>query len=181
MNKFQNLRLFKFQKRKQKKRNGQEASPGPAQQESHIGGANSGAPAGGDQEPPRTSVESAGQSVGIPIHLDDPFYDYEIAEAFSSLNYNARSGPDGFGPGFFKKFWNLTEPHVTSLFNQIFSLQTDLDSLNRAYLILLQKTKTKCQTARGLPTYCATKLPYQSNLQGSHKQTLKKNPQPCRS
>jgi hypothetical protein len=35
-------------KTEKKKRNRQEGSPGPAQQESHTGGANSGAPAGGD-------------------------------------------------------------------------------------------------------------------------------------
>jgi hypothetical protein len=35
-------------KKTEKRRNRQEASPGPAQQKSHTGGANSGAPTGGD-------------------------------------------------------------------------------------------------------------------------------------
>jgi hypothetical protein len=62
--------------------------------------------------------------------LDEPFIDSEITEAFSSLNFNASSGPDGFGPGFFKSFWALTKSHVTVIFNQFFSQQTNLESLN---------------------------------------------------
>jgi hypothetical protein len=65
--------------------------------------------------------------------------DLEITEAFSSLNFNASSGPDGFGPGFFKILWNLTKTHVTAIFNQFFSQQTNLESLKRAYMILLPK------------------------------------------
>jgi hypothetical protein len=45
LNKFQNIKLFKFQKRKQEKqkkakKNREEAPCGPAQDESHVGGGN---------------------------------------------------------------------------------------------------------------------------------------------
>jgi exonuclease III len=37
-------------------------------------------------------------------HLDDPFYLDEITAAFFGMNATASPGPDGFGPGFYRKF-----------------------------------------------------------------------------
>jgi hypothetical protein len=37
-------------------------------------------------------------------NLVTPFLESEIVEAFFNINFNASSGLDGFGPGFYKKF-----------------------------------------------------------------------------
>jgi hypothetical protein len=55
------------------------------------------------------------------------------------MNASASSGPDGFGPGFYRKFWTTVKPIVLKLFQQFHSGQIDLDGLNRAYMVLIPK------------------------------------------
>jgi hypothetical protein len=55
------------------------------------------------------------------------------------MNSSASSGPDGFGPGFYKKFWNTVKPNILRLFDQFFSGQINLDGLNRAFMVLIPK------------------------------------------
>jgi hypothetical protein len=79
-----------------------------------------------------------------PIHhhlcyLDDPFISEEITDAFFSMNSSASSGPDGFSPGFYRKFWTTVKPSILRLFDQFFSGQIDLDGLNRAFMVLIPK------------------------------------------
>jgi hypothetical protein len=72
-------------------------------------------------------------------HLDDPFSPDEITSAFFDMNASASSGPDGFGPGFYRKFWTTVKPIVLKLFQQFHTGQIDLDGLNRAYMVLIPK------------------------------------------
>jgi hypothetical protein len=74
-------------------------------------------------------------------YLDDPFTISKITDAIFSLRYTASSGPDGFGPGFFTKFWNLTKMDIFALFEQFFSLTADIKGINRAYMVLLPKSR----------------------------------------
>jgi hypothetical protein len=55
------------------------------------------------------------------------------------MNTNASPGPDGFGPGFYRKFWPLLKPKIHRLFQQFYNQSLDTSSINRAYLILLPK------------------------------------------
>jgi hypothetical protein len=73
-------------------------------------------------------------------HLDDPFFEKEIVNAIFSMNMSASSGLDGFGLGFFKKNWSLTKPYLSFLFHQFYNLSANIESINRAYMILLPKT-----------------------------------------
>jgi hypothetical protein len=55
------------------------------------------------------------------------------------MNKSASSGPDGFGPGFYRKFWYIVKPKINSLFQQFFDQTAGTTSINRSHLILLQK------------------------------------------
>jgi hypothetical protein len=72
-------------------------------------------------------------------HLHDPFPPQEISEAFLGMNTSASSGPDGFGPGFYRKFWPSVKPAVLNLFNHFHDGLPDLDGLNRAFMVLIPK------------------------------------------
>jgi hypothetical protein len=73
-------------------------------------------------------------------NLGTPFLESKIVEAFFNINFNASPGPDGFGPGFYKKFQSLTKPKIFNLFNQFFNVSLDTTSINRAHLILIPKS-----------------------------------------
>jgi hypothetical protein len=51
-------------------------------------------------------------------HLDAPFSSEEITFAFFDMNASASSGPDGFGPSFYRKFWTAIKPKILALFQQ---------------------------------------------------------------
>jgi hypothetical protein len=64
-----------------------------------------------------------------------------------------------FGPSFYGHFWHILKPKVMQLFNDFHNNRLDLDSLNRAHLILIPKKMVfavmklvpkSCQTASGL-------------------------------
>lgn len=73
-------------------------------------------------------------------HLVDPFTDDEIATAFFAMNQNASPGPDGFGPGFYRKFWHIIKGKIKDFFLEFHSLGSDISCLNRALIILLPKS-----------------------------------------
>lgn len=72
-------------------------------------------------------------------HLDAPFTADEITDAFLGMNATASSGPDGFGPAFYRKFWPTVKPKIIDLFQQFHNGHVDLDGLNRAYMVLIPK------------------------------------------
>lgn len=71
--------------------------------------------------------------------LDSPFTLDEIKNAFLQMNPLASPGPDGFGPLFYKKYWNLVKAHIHSFMTDFQNLNAQTESLNRAHLILLPK------------------------------------------
>jgi hypothetical protein len=52
---------------------------------------------------------------------------------------NASPVPDGFGPGFYRKFWPHLKTKIQRLFQQFYTQSLDTSSINRAYLIFLPK------------------------------------------
>lgn len=73
--------------------------------------------------------------------LSGPFSDEEVSVALFAMDMNASPGPDGFGPSFYKAFWQLIKPMIMNLFADFYAGTLDLDGLNRAHLILLPKTE----------------------------------------
>jgi hypothetical protein len=79
-------------------------------------------------------------SPSIPGHLiSSPFSRDEIRAALFAMDRNSSPGPDGFGPSFYCSFWPQLEPAVTHLFDAFHSGTLELDTLNRAHLVLLPK------------------------------------------
>lgn len=72
-------------------------------------------------------------------HLAAPFNRDEIHQAFRYMRANANPRPDGFGPLFYKSTWATTSPALYSLFESFYTHSTDLERLNRSYLVLLPK------------------------------------------
>lgn len=76
----------------------------------------------------------------LPLgHLDAAFERAEIHQAFRRMHPTASPGPDGFGPLFFKASWNTISPDIYALFYSFHSHTTELERLNRSYLVLLPK------------------------------------------
>ena len=74
--------------------------------------------------------------------LDTPFSDQEISDAFLHMHQTASSGPDGFGPGFYRLFWGgVVKPRILRLFNHFFHNNANLDAINRAYMVLSPNMK----------------------------------------
>ena len=48
-------------------------------------------------------------------------------------------GPDGFGPAFFKFFWNLVNPSLVTLFEEFYENAADLQRINKSHIVLLPK------------------------------------------
>jgi hypothetical protein len=46
------------------------------------------------------------------------------------MNDNASPGPDGFGPAFFKKSWNLVKPTLLESLHAFHGLNMDLRPIN---------------------------------------------------
>jgi hypothetical protein len=72
--------------------------------------------------------------------LVHPFTQEEITNAFFLMNTYASPGPDGFGPGFYKKYWQSIKSEIFELFQQFQNQSADISSINRAYLILWPKS-----------------------------------------
>jgi hypothetical protein len=73
------------------------------------------------------------------VHLAAPFTQKEIQQAVQCMHGDASPGPDGFGSCFYKATWAITSPALHALFEAFYSLTTDLERLNRSYLVLLPK------------------------------------------
>lgn len=71
--------------------------------------------------------------------LDAIFDREEIFNAFGRMNSNASPGPDGFGPLFFKITWSVAANDIHSLFHSFYDNTTEIERLNRSYLVLLSK------------------------------------------
>ena len=75
-------------------------------------------------------------------HIDYPFTEKEILDAFLGMNASASPGPDGFGPGFYRKFWHVVKPQILKLFSDFHSQSIDTAPFNRAHIVLLPKSES---------------------------------------
>jgi len=65
----------------------------------------------------------------------------EIKNALWAMKNDSSLGPDGFGPAFFKYFWNLVSPRILDLFDEFYNNSADLQRINKFYIVLLPKQK----------------------------------------
>ena len=71
--------------------------------------------------------------------LAQPFSHDEIYQAFLSMNTNASPGPDGFGPIFYRKYWNDIKQPILTFFSTFHDQTASLERFNRAFMVLLPK------------------------------------------
>ena len=57
------------------------------------------------------------------------------------MNMLASPGPDGFGPGFYRKYWPILKQKITDLFHCFYNQSADISCLNRAFIVLLPKAQ----------------------------------------
>lgn len=50
------------------------------------------------------------------VELIKPFVKEEIQNVIKELKENSALGPNGFGPGFFKKCWEMYQPVLLNMF-----------------------------------------------------------------
>jgi hypothetical protein len=63
----------------------------------------------------------------------------ELRAAVLSMKDNSSPGPDGFGPAFYKKNWDLVKTNLFSSLNDFHSLSTDLRPINKSFIVLHPK------------------------------------------
>ena len=68
-----------------------------------------------------------------------PFSLTEIKKALWAMKNDSSPGPDGFGPAFFKFFWNLVNPSLVTLFEEFYENVADLQRINKSHIVLLPK------------------------------------------
>ena len=71
--------------------------------------------------------------------LTAPFTEEEAQLAVSSMNANSAPGPDGLGPGFYRAAWHTVKGDVMRFLEAFHSGSTQLESINRAHIVLLSK------------------------------------------
>lgn len=76
------------------------------------------------------------------LALASPLTLEEISEAMLNMNPMASPGLDGFGPGFYRKYWSLLKTPITNIFNAFHRNALDTESLNRALIVILPKKMT---------------------------------------
>ena len=77
--------------------------------------------------------------------LVHPFDCSELWLALLGMNNNASPGPDGFGPAFYHKFWDLVKPNLLSLATDFHAAHADLFRINKSYIVLIPKKPGACQ------------------------------------
>lgn len=80
-----------------------------------------------------TESSIVGSALSVPFQME------QNSTALFAMDRNASPGPDGFGPSFYRAFWQHIKPHLLDLFSEFYSGAVDLDGLNRAHLVLLPK------------------------------------------
>ena len=73
-----------------------------------------------------------------------PFESFELKLVVLGMNNNASPGPDGFGPAFYKSFWDLSMPNIMPFMSNFFARHADLKGVNKSYLILILKKPGTC-------------------------------------
>ena len=57
------------------------------------------------------------------------------------MNKNASPGPDGFGPGFYRKFWHILKEKIRNFFADFHALRSDLSCPPYKRVVILPVTK----------------------------------------
>jgi hypothetical protein len=98
------------------------------------------------------------------LELVAPFSASEIKKAVDSMDRSSAPGPDGLGQSFYRAAWASILPQVIRLFDAFHAGNVDLDSINRAHVVLLPWHPRPWSFSPDLPP----KLLHQDPLQGSH-------------
>jgi hypothetical protein len=76
----------------------------------------------------------------IPPPRVASFSSSEALAAVKIMNFTSAPGPDGFVPGFYRLPWDFVEPMVMKFHASFHNGTTYLESINRAYVVLIPKT-----------------------------------------
>jgi hypothetical protein len=79
--------------------------------------------------------------------LERPFT-LQAKDAVWAMRVDSSPGPDGFGPAFFRAFWDVVSPDLMAFLQDFYDGVAPLDGLNRAFISLIPK-KDDVLTADG--------------------------------
>lgn len=68
-----------------------------------------------------------------------PFTLSEIRLALLSMKDDSSPGPDGFGPAFYKKNWDLVKMDLIRLMTDFSLSKADLKRINKSYIVPVTK------------------------------------------
>lgn len=60
------------------------------------------------------------------------------------MNSNASPGSDGFGPAFYKTFWDLVKPNFMSFMTDFHGRRANLNCINKSFIVLIPKKEGAC-------------------------------------
>jgi hypothetical protein len=80
--------------------------------------------------------------------LEDPYSEAEARSALWAMRVDSSPGPDGFGPAFYRAFWDVVRGDVMEFLADFHAGVAPLDGVNRAFTALLPK-KADMLTADG--------------------------------
>lgn len=78
----------------------------------------------------------------LPLNLanmDTMLSEEEIKSALVNMRSSSSPGPDGFGPAFYKTFWDTTKQDVLQLCQSFCGGQVNLEGINQAHIVLIPK------------------------------------------
>ena len=90
--------------------------------------------------------------------LEAPFLEQEAKYALWAMRVDSSPGPDGFGPAFFRTFWQDVRGDIMAFLQEFHAGDARLDGVNRAYIALLPKKRTSSLPMVIAPSHCRTVL-----------------------
>lgn len=63
----------------------------------------------------------------------------ELKSALWAMKDDSSPGPDGFGPAFYKKNWNLVKHDLLALLYDFYKSEADLKRINKSHIVLIPK------------------------------------------
>lgn len=91
--------------------------------------------------------------------LVKPFEKEEIKQVVMSLRENSAPGPNGFGPGFFKKCWDIYNKDMYDMFQDFHRGALDIKRLNFGVITLVPKLK-EANTIKQYRPICLLNVDY---------------------
>jgi hypothetical protein len=104
-------------------------------------------------------LEASKVTLAQQIDLIKPFEKGEIHNVVMELKDNSTSGPNGFGPGFFKKCWELYQPILIRMFHDFHTEVLDIKRLNYGVITLVPKLK-EANTIKQYRPICLLNVDY---------------------